>query len=233
MQILTQTQQLREYSQRFAFVIHDIKNVSGQLSMLLTNAEVYADNPEFQRDMLATVRASVGKITRLLSRLQAERQERNHALITPAERLRELIDARRVTAEQDIVLRDLSGAAGAAIDPDAFDAVVTHLLNNAIDASGPGQPVRIELHLEAHGVVIDILDQGAGMKPEFVRDELFRPLRSTKGDGHGIGAYQARELLRDAGGDLLVISRTGAGTTMRIILPSVQPSQAEPASAET
>src|SRR6185437_9546878 len=34
-QILSQTRQLREYSQRFAFVIHDIKNVSGQLSMLL------------------------------------------------------------------------------------------------------------------------------------------------------------------------------------------------------
>ena len=45
------------------------------------------------------------------------------------------------------------------------------------------------------------------MTPEFVRDDLFRPLRTTKDDGHGIGAYQARELLRDAGGDLLVISR--------------------------
>lgn len=231
-QVLSQTQQIREYSQRFAFVIHDIKNVSGQLSMLLTNAEVYADNPEFQRDMLATVRASVGKITRLLSRLQAERQERDHALITPAERLRELIDTRRVTAEQDIVLRDHSFGAGAAIDPDAFDAVVTHLLNNAIEASDPRKDVRIELRMEAHGVVIDIVDQGAGMRPEFVRDELFRPLRSTKGGGHGIGAYQARELLRDSGGDLLVISKAGAGTTMRIILPSVQPSQAEPASAE-
>ena len=60
------------------------------------------------------------------------------------------------------------------------------------------------------------------MPPEFVRDELFRPLRSTKDGGHGIGAYQARELLRDAGGDLLVLSRPGAGTTMRIILPSVR-----------
>ena len=99
MQVLTQTQQLREYSQRFAFVIHDIKNVSGQLSMLLTNAEVYADNPEFQRDMLATVRASVGKITRLLTRLQAERQERDHALITPAERLRDLVDTCQTTRQ--------------------------------------------------------------------------------------------------------------------------------------
>jgi signal transduction histidine kinase len=92
--------------------------------------------------------------------------------------------------------------------------------------------VRVDLRIEAHGVVVDIVDLGPGMAPEFVRDELFRPLRSTKGGGHGIGAYQARELLRDAGGDLLVLSRPHAGTTMRIILPSVQPSLAEPASAE-
>jgi putative PEP-CTERM system histidine kinase len=232
MQILTQTHQLREYSQRFAFVIHDIKNVSGQLSMLLTNAEVYADNPEFQRDMLATVRASVGKITRLLSRLQAERQERDHALITPAERLRDLVDTCQLTRHREIAFSDRSEGAGAAIDPDAFDAVVTHLLNNAVEASAAGTPVRVDLRMEAHGVVVDIIDEGPGMAPEFVRDELFRPLRSTKGDGHGIGAYQARELVRDAGGDLLVLSRPRAGTTMRIILPSVRTGVGEPASAE-
>ena len=231
-QVLTQTRQLREYSQRFAFVIHDIKNVSGQLSMLLTNAEVYADNPEFQRDMLATVRASVGKITRLLSRLQVERQERVHALITPAERLHLLVAACQTTRHRDIAVTDRSGGAGAAIDPDAFDAVVTHLLNNAVEASEPDRTVRVDLRIEAHGVVVDIIDQGQGMAPEFVRDELFRPLRSTKGDGHGIGAFQARELLRDAGGDLLVLSKPSAGTTMRIILPSVRPGVAELASAE-
>ena len=231
-QALTQTQQLREYSQRFAFVIHDIKNVSGQLSMLLSNAEVHADNPAFQRDMLATVRASVGKITRLLSRLQVERQERDFSLITPGERLRDLVEACRTTRGRDIELADRSGGAGAAIDPDAFDAVATHLLNNAAEASAPGATVKADLRLEAHGVVVDIIDHGSGMAAEFIRDELFRPLRSSKADGHGIGAYQARELLRDAGGDLLVLSRPGGGTTMRIVLPLVQPSVAEPLAAE-
>ncbi len=231
-QILTQTQQLREYSQRFAFVIHDIKNVSGQLSMLLTNAELYADNPEFQRDMLATVRDSVGKITRLLSRLQAERQERDHALTTPAERLRDLIGASRQANHREIGFRDNAGGAGAAIDPDAFDAVVTHLLNNAVDASNADAAIEVDLRAEPNAVVVDIIDHGTGMPPEFVRDDLFRPLRTTKDDGHGIGAYQARELVRDAGGDLLVISRPKTGTTMRLILPSVRPGVAEPATAE-
>jgi len=230
MQVLTQTRQLREYGQRFAFVIHDIKNVSGQLSMLLTNAEVYAGNPEFQREMLATVRASVGKITRLLSRLQADRQQGDHAMITASERMRELIESYQRTSGRSVVLRDHTGGAGAAIDPDAFDAIVTHLLNNAIEASAA--EVQVDLRLAAHGVVLDIIDRGPGMAPEFVRDELFRPLQTTKTDGHGIGAYQAREMLRDAGGDLLVLSQPGAGTTMRVILPWLRPAMAEPAAAE-
>jgi hypothetical protein len=221
-QVLTQTRELREYSERFAFVIHDIKNVSGQLSMLLANAEVHADNPEFQRDMLATVRSSVGKITRLLSRLQAERQERDHALVTPAERLRALVQARRAVGHE-LRLNDSTAGTGAAIAPDAFDTVIAHLLDNAIEASPPDRPVTLDLRVEAQGIVVDIIDQGRGMQPEFVRDALFQPLRSTKSGGHGIGAYQAREMLRSAGGDLIVISRPGDGTTMRVILPALRP----------
>jgi signal transduction histidine kinase len=57
------------------------------------------------------------------------------------------------------------------------------------------------------------------MTPEFIRDELFRPLSTSTRQGSGIGAWQARELLREAGGELTVLSRPGAGTTMRVVLP--------------
>jgi len=219
-QVLDQTRQLREYSQRFAFVIHDIKNVSGQLSMLLTNAEVHADNPEFQRDMLTTVRASVGKITRLLTRLQPDRQERSHALVAPLEHLNAIADACRSARGASIDVQGDATAAGLAIDPEAFDAILTHLMNNAAEASG-GKTVTVCLRDGSLRIEIDISDLGPGMTPEFVRDELFRPFSTTKGGGHGIGAFQARQLLRDAGGDLLVLSRVGEGTTMRILLPAV------------
>jgi putative PEP-CTERM system histidine kinase len=233
-QILSQTRELRDYSQRFAFVLHDIKNVSGQLSMLLANAEVHADNPEFQRDMLATVRASVGKITRLLSRLQADRQERSHALIDPMERLKERIAAMAEAQTRGIAIVGLGPDAvqtiqpgGVAIDAESFDAVAAHLLNNAIEASPVDKPVCVEVRQEALSVVIDIIDAGPGMTPEFIRDELFRPFASTRRGGHGIGAYQARELLREAGGDLLVLSRVGSGTTMRLLLPMVRAAAAD------
>jgi len=228
--VLAQTREMREYSQRFAFVIHDIKNVSGQLTMLLSNAAVHADNPEFQRDMLVTVRASVDKITRLLARLQADRNERAHALIAPAERLRGVIDRLPAGQGHAITLRDDAPDIGVAIDPESFDAIATHLLNNALEASGGNSTVEVALAAEQGHLRIDIVDQGQGMSPEFVRDQLFRPFTSTKDGGHGIGAYQARELLRAAGGDLLVISREAAGTTMRILLPAVR-AAAEPVPA--
>jgi signal transduction histidine kinase len=197
--------------------------------MLLTNAEVHADNPEFQRDMLATVRASVGKITRLLTRLQADRQERSRSLIHPVQRLRDIVEVTRQISGSPIELTDDGDSVGVAIDPESFDAVVQHLLNNAIEANGDTSPVHIALRNEALSVVVDIGDQGAGMSPEFIRDELFRPFSTTKGSGHGIGAYQARELLRAAGGDLLVVSRRPRGTTMRLLLPAVRPAVADAA----
>ena len=231
-QVLQQTRELREYTQRFAFVIHDIKNVSGQLSMLLTNAEKHADNPEFQRDMLTTVRASVSRITRLLTRLQPGTQERARALITPIERICDIVETFRRTRDVALRIEDDRGNAGVAIDPDSFDAVVVHLLNNAIEAAASGaalsrEPVCVAIHHEALSVLIDIIDTGPGMSAEFIRDELFRPFATTKSQGHGIGAYQARELLRAAGGDLLVMSRPGAGTTMRLLLPTVRVVAAE------
>jgi putative PEP-CTERM system histidine kinase len=246
-QVLQQTRELREYSQRFAFVVHDIKNVSGQLSMLLANAERHADNPEFQRDMLTTVRASVARITRLLARLAAGAQERTYALIEPGERIGDVVAAFRRASSATVTIEGDGGEAGVAIDPDAFDAVVTHLLTNAVEATsgasdgaadglddGAGTrassaacPVRVVVRHEALSVLIDIIDEGPGMSADFIRDRLFRPFATTKTGGHGIGAYQARELLRAAGGDLLVLSRPGAGTTMRLLLPSVRVPSAE------
>ena len=67
--------------------------------------------------------------------------------------------------------------------------------------------------------MIEVIDRGVGMDASFVGEELFLPFRSTKSDGHGIGAFQTRELIRMSGGDLVVISKKGAGATMRITLP--------------
>lgn len=219
---LSETRQLHDYSKRFAFVVHDVKNVSGQLSMLLANAEHHAANPAFQRDMLVTVRAAVTRITGMLEKLQRARGETESAgLILPAERLRAVIAGRKLDSISLDIARQ---SANVAMEAEAFDAVITHLVDNACEAARVGHidkagEVKVSLRRESLSMIIDITDTGPGMTPEFIRDELFTPLRSTKRGGHGIGVFQARELLREAGGDLLAISRVGAGTTMRLVLP--------------
>jgi putative PEP-CTERM system histidine kinase len=224
LQALMEARQLREFGQRFAFVAHDIKNVSSQLGLLLANAEHHLDNPEFQRDMLATVRASVHKIGGLLRRLQEPAGEPGPGRVEPLGRVETIAAACRRLRGAEVAVEAQPPFAEkpvgeVAIGPAAFDAVLTHLLDNAVEAAGPAAPLRIVLRHDRQLVLVDIIDRGPGMTPDFVRDELFRPFRTSKREGSGLGAFQARELLRAAGGDLVVLSRPGEGTTMRLLLP--------------
>jgi signal transduction histidine kinase len=118
-----------------------------------------------------------------------------------------------------------------AIDPERLRSALTHLLQNAIEASRSGDRVIISSRRLGTQLLIDVTDSGPGMDGTFIREELFLPFRSTKSGGYGIGAFQTRELIRMAGGDLEVISEKGLGTTMRIILPLIPEREAVAASA--
>ncbi len=125
-----------------------------------------------------------------------------------------------------VVLEHDGGAGPVAMDPAIFDTVVTHLLDNAIEAAGADREVRLRVRHQASRVIVDVIDSGPGMRPEFIRDQLFRPFHTSKGQGSGIGAFQARALLRAASGDLMVLSTPGQGTTMRLLLPLANPAPA-------
>lgn len=226
-EVLMQTRQLHEYSKRFAFVAHDIKNVSTQLTLVLSNAEVHLANPDFQKDMLGTIRAAINKIGALVKRLEAPDNDITQSVVLPDERLTPIIANTQRTAGLDITYETTGPSSGVAISAASFDAIVTHVLNNAVEATHAQHPtsppaVTISLRHEGRRAIIDITDEGPGMDPDFVRDGLFRPFRTSKPGGSGIGAYQARELLREAGGDLVVITQPRAGTTMRLLLPAVE-----------
>ena len=232
---LAEARELQDYAKRFAFVAHDVKTVSSQLTLLLANAADNIGDPEFQQDMLLPVGASASRINALIARLgqpgdapspppaaaAGHGRDGDAAPAGALARLRALAarraDRARLAVEADVAAeRD---PAPVAMEPEKFDAAATHLINNAVEASAPGQPIRVRVRHEAGQVVVDIVDEGAGMTAEFVRDALFRPLSTSKPGGSGIGAWQARELLREAGGDLVAISRPGRGTTMRLLLP--------------
>lgn len=214
---ILETRNLHDYGKRFSFVAHDIKNVSSQLALLLNNAQIHIRNPDFQDDMLDTVRASVEKIDRLLERLDEPVTQQAPMSITPLPRLEALVSAYQRMSERALFVVHDGSTGSVAMSPDAFDTAITHLLNNAIEAA-PNESVQLRVTHEANQILVDVIDHGAGMSAEFIRDELFAPFKTRKEGGSGIGAYQARELIQEAGGELLVISEQAIGTTMRVIL---------------
>ena len=217
---LAHAQRFEEAGKRFAFVAHDIKNVSSQLALLLANASDHMENPDFRQDMLATVRASVDKINVMLTRLKAPYADARGALL-PSERLAAIAASTYKGARVPVLLEIDDECGAVAVEDSVFDAVIGHLLDNAIDASVTGEPVWLKLSHDAEQINIEVKDHGVGMNGAFVRDILFRPFASSKPGGFGLGAFQARELVRAAGGELAVESIPGKGTTMRITLPRV------------
>src|SRR5690606_39591107 len=98
---------------------------------------------------------------------------------------------------------------------ESLEQAVALLVQNAIEASPEGMPVFLDLRAEDAHAVVEIVDSGSGMSPEFIRTRLFKPFHSSKPGGFGIGAFEARELIRAMGGRLEVESREGLGTRFR------------------
>ena len=224
--VLRDSELLTEYSKRFAFVVHDIKNLASQLNLIVSNAARHIGDPEFQRDMLSTVEDSVARMNNLLSQLKADAAPHPARLLDP-NLVVSAVAAEFADAPVAVEARDEIGTCAVTIDSERLRSALTHLVQNAVDVSCPGDRVIISSHRFGTRLSIEVTDNGPGMDDAFVRDELFLPFRSTKSGGYGIGAFQTRELIRMAGGDLEVISEKGFGTTMRIILPLV--SEREPA----
>ena len=217
---LSHAQRFEEFNRRFAFILHDIKNLVSQLSLLARNAERHADNPEFRADMVATLRSSVGKMNELLARLAPHSQARVQRI--EPQQLRPILSAAIATKRRDREVTLLGDASlSALVDASALEQAVGHLLQNALDASS-GEPVTVRVTGDLSHVSIAVTDKGVGMDGEFVRNRLFEPFASTKPGGFGIGAFEARSLIAAMGGRLSVDSKPGRGTTFIILLPAVE-----------
>ena len=223
---LANAQRFEEFNRRFAFILHDIKNLVSQLSLLARNAERHADNPEFRADMVATLQSSVGKMNELLTRLAPRSKSRVQRI--DAQPLRQILAATIAATRRDREVQLLGDAdVWASVDPDALEQAVGHLIRNALDASS-GTPVSVRVASDGGAVTISITDKGVGMDGDFVRNRLFQPFASTKPGGFGIGAFEARSLVAAMGGRLSVDSRPGRGTTFSITLPAAEPANERP-----
>ena len=215
---LAEANRFDEFHRRIAFVMHDIKNLASQLSLLARNAELHADKPDFRVDMLVTLRNSADKLNALLARLSrygGGAVERLGEVDAPG-LLRQVV--RQFHDRHPVLIAECQDCLVSA-NRDSLEQVVVHLVQNAIDASPPGSPVFLSLVAEGLHARIDVLDSGSGMSADFVRSKLFKPFVSSKPGGFGIGAYEARELVRAMKGRLEVESREGLGSRFVIRLP--------------
>jgi len=218
---LLEARQFEAFNKRFAFVVHDIKNLASQLSLILSNAPKYRGNARFQDDVIETVRQSVEKMHRMLTQLHAPPQmPATSPPVALAPLLRQIVATQRGIGPA-ISLDLQADKVAVAADEDRLKAVVEQLVQNAVEAVGAAGRVQVRLAGEGKMAVVEIEDNGPGMDADFVRDKLFLPFSSTKDSGYGIGVYESRDFASSLGGRLEVTSEPGRGTIMRMRLPAV------------
>lgn len=222
-QRLAEARQFEGFNQLTAFLMHDLKNVAAQQSLLLQNAERHRHNPAFVDDMLATVANSVQRISLLLDQLRGDATPGASGRV----QLRAVIDkalaecnAQSPRPEYRPSAEDLWVRA----DADQLATVLGHVIRNAQDAAQARGHVTLRVERAAGDAAIEIEDDGPGMDEDFIRNQLFKPFFTTKASkGMGIGAYQARKYVHSLGGAMSVRSTPNQGTVFAIRLPLAKP----------
>ena len=217
---LASARQFEAFNRLSAFVVHDLKNIVAQLSLISKNADTHRNNPLFIDDALETISHATQKMNRLLAQLRTQHSAtQNIARISLSEVIEQVVKNRSTTYPQpEIRYNDHSVQILA--DKDRLSAIIEHLVQNAQEATNNNGYVRVDLYSEDSAAKIVIEDNGSGMSEDFIRERLFKPFQTTKGNaGMGIGVYEASEFAKALGGRIDVSSRIGEGTTFLVSLP--------------
>jgi putative PEP-CTERM system histidine kinase len=217
---LAESRELAAMAKVSSFVIHDLKNLVYSFSLMVDNAERYIGEPAFQRDLVDSLRNTVVTMDSLIAKLKAFPGKLElHTSPADVDRIagEAVAEARRVKPETHIVAE--LQPARAVVDAVELRRVVFNLLLNACEASEAGGSVRVATGAVNGEATVLVADQGRGMSESFLKNDLFRPFRTTKEKGLGIGLYQCRQVVERHGGTIDVTSEEGRGTTFTVTLP--------------
>jgi putative PEP-CTERM system histidine kinase len=217
---LTVARQFESFNRAAAFVVHDIKNLVAQLSLLLANAEKHKHKPAFQEDMLATIESSVARMNRMLIKLSDEPGASDKSTVDLGVILNEVMQSKSAYSLKPELHIEAQGMRVKA-EREKLVRVVGHLVQNAIEATPYTGKVSVTLARADAWAVLKVEDTGAGMDADFIRERLFRPFASTKGTGMGIGAYECKEYVQELNGTIQVASIPGRGTQFSVRLPLI------------
>jgi len=215
---LLEARKFDAFNKMSAFVVHDLKNIVTQLSLMMKNAKRLHDNPEFQQDMLTTVESSLDKMRQLMLQLrQGEAPASGQSgveLVPIVRRLEAVASGRGRKLEVQVVDRVATRG-----HEERVERVLGHVVQNALDATGPQDRVWVKLERASGQARVEVGDTGHGMTQEFIKTRLFKPFNTTKESGMGIGSYESFQYVRELGGRIDVNSRVDQGTVVTIVMP--------------
>jgi signal transduction histidine kinase len=212
-------------------IAHDVKGVLTGLDggvYMVTTGMNRNDRSRLEQGW-EMVRRNVDRVRTLVLDIlyYAKERELEYRLASPIRIVDELVTALQGRARDGgvEVVADLDPAAIAfEVDVRAVEALLTNLLNNALDAcradpSGEGHRVRVGVRDEGDEIVFEVADNGVGMDRE-TSERAFTPFFSSKGGkGTGLGLYIAHRIATQHGGRVHLESRLGDGTTFTVRLP--------------
>src|SRR5829696_396175 len=224
-----ESRQFESFVRLSAMLTHDLKNAIEALSLTVGNMERHFDNPQFRADAMkgltgATdkLKALVARLARPVSSLSGEHKRPTKVDLVPILQRVIAVTAEPLRSKHKIVLR-LPPALFALADEARIEEVIENLVLNALEEMvEKGGTLTIEAGETAAGTpAFSVGDTGRGMSRTFMESRLFRPFSTTKRTGIGLGLYTCREVIRATGGSIDADSTEGAGTTFRVVLPSV------------
>jgi len=217
---LFRSRQFETYNQLSAFLVHDLKNLVAQVSLIVKNSEKHKYKPEFIDDSIATLKNVVFKIDLILGQLKKGWVQTD---------LKRLLNLNEVI--EDVILQQQGHKSAIQCimainkceilgEKEKLTAILGHLVQNAQEATEEHGSVKLELNKDDQYAIIKIIDNGVGMDAKFIAERLFKPFDTTKGNaGMGIGVYEARDTILKYNGLCDVESNVGVGTTFTIKLP--------------
>jgi putative PEP-CTERM system histidine kinase len=223
-QEIAENAQFAAFTRMSAFIVHDLKNVLAQIDLILSNAEHHKDNPEFIDDTFETLQHTKARMDKMLYQLTEKNasQDGSDSLVTLSECVNQVVEQRCASflPAPSVVV---SSETPVVLEKDKLCNVIYHLVSNAQQATDDDGKVDIvvELSIDEKYMLINIMDNGSGMSESFIRERLFKPFDTTKGNaGMGIGAFDAKAYLEKIGGQLLVKSELQQGTNFTLRIPT-------------
>jgi two-component system, OmpR family, sensor histidine kinase SenX3 len=230
-----------------ANVSHELKTPVGALNLLAEAVAEAADDPEAVRRFAGRMQTESDRLNRLVQQIiELSRLQGDELIDEPADvRINDVVEAALDRARTDAEAKDIDLAARCDDDlvvsgsADQLLVAVSNLIENAVTYSPEGARVAVmALRREGNNrvgptVEVTVSDQGIGI-PEWELDRIFErfyrldPARSRDTGGTGLGLSIVKHVAASHGGDIVVWSEPGQGSSFTLRLPAADTTAVDP-----